>query len=225
MQLLQSRRRAAPGGAAGFTMIEILVVIAIIGVLLVILAPRLIGSRTAGERKAMAALLQQVRVAIKAYADNPRYGDLPSTSAANAVFATVTGASLAPNDVNLGIESLVLHFHNKEFDGESPFASRSADFINTDGDSATPNVTSFGTSELFEFKDTWGNPLVYFRLRDFADRNAMQRIQLADGSIVQVAPIWDDKLKRMAGYDDGFQIISLGPDGVYGTDDDVRSFD
>jgi prepilin-type N-terminal cleavage/methylation domain-containing protein len=212
---------------SGFTLIEVLVVITIIGVLLVVLTPRIFHMRQAGERKAEGAVILQIKTAIQAYRSNPRYGDLPSTSAATPVFSAPKNANLTPNDVNLGIESLVLHFSHKDFTEDSPFASemKALSETNTDGDNASVNVTSFGTSQLFECPDKWGNPLVYFRLRDFADRKKEQRVQLADGEVISVAPVWDQKLNRWAGWDDGFQIISLGPDGKYGTDDDVRSFD
>ncbi|MBI1852646.1 MAG: type II secretion system protein [Planctomycetes bacterium] len=211
---------------AGFTMIELLVVIAIIGVLLLFLVPRIFTMRTAGERNAQGAEIQQIKTAIEAYRHDPSYGDLPPTSAALAAFAPKNG-NLAPNDVNLGIESLVLHFNQKDFHGENPFASMMAAIAktNTDGDSASVNVTSFGTNELFECPDKWGNPLVYFRLRDFADRKKEQKIRLPDGTDLSVAPMWDDKLNRFAGYEDGFQILSLGPDGKYGTADDVTSWE
>ncbi len=209
----------------GFTLVEILVVIAIIGILIVVLAPGIFRSRNEGERRAIGAVIQQVRIALKAYRDNPRHGDLPPTGADSPIFALPKGANLVPNDVNTGIESLVLAFHHKDFDGESPFASQTKNLVNIDGDSASVNVTSFGSPELFEYRDPWGNPLVYFRLRDFGDRRKGQRIELQDGSIVAVSPMWDDKLKRYAGYDDDFQIVSLGPDGKYDTADDVKSFD
>ena len=99
--------------------------------------------------------------------------------------------------------------------------------INTDQD-RDPRRTTFGKSrEFFEYADPWGNPLIYFRLRDFDDNaDTTVRYLTGDGEerTIDVSPVKSKKTRTFSGAKDGYQLISLGPDLEFGTDDDVVSW-
>ena len=97
--------------------------------------------------------------------------------------------------------------------------------INHDGDKDRRKTTYQQSHELFEYADAWGNPLIYFRLRDFTNNpEGTVRYQTVSGEVIEVGPVRSKKTGSFAGVADGFQIISLGPDEEFGTDDDVRSW-
>ncbi len=207
----------------GFTLVEILVVLSIIALLLVFFSPTLMRLARSGESGKAKAEVQKIRSLVAAYGSNPRYGDYPPTDPRDSRLPLPSGADVRPNDVNLGIESLVLHFSNADFSGQSPFTEEKF-LTNHDGDAASTNVTRFATSELFEYSDPWGKPYVYFRLRDFDPKSAVRGHYEGEGGAFEAWPVISEKTGAFAAEADGFQVVSCGPDGEYGTDDDVTSW-
>ena len=72
--------------AGGFTLVEIMIVVAIIGLLASIAIPNFVKARTTAQRQACIANLQQIDGAIQQWAAETRQGD----------DATVTGADVLP---------------------------------------------------------------------------------------------------------------------------------
>jgi prepilin-type N-terminal cleavage/methylation domain-containing protein len=213
-----------PRRDGGFTLIEILVVLSIIAILLVFFSPTLMRLAKSGESSKAKAEIQTMKSLIAAYASNTRYGDFPPTDARDTRLKIAPGVELRPNDVNLGVESLVLHFSHVDFVGKSPFTEEKL-IVNYDGDEASTNVTRFAKAELFEYADPWGRPYIYFRLRDFDPKApSRQNYEGAEGSF-EAWPMHSEKTGAFAGESDGFQIMSCGPDGEFGNEDDVKSFD
>ncbi len=200
----------------GFTLIEILIVLGILAALLTVATPVLFKSRESAERKTTGALIQQIRVAVKHRMNSPKFGDAPPSRLALAGFEST-------NDLNEGIEALVATLGAEDSE-LNPFDDEDR-LENLDGD-RDPKKMTFGKSkQFFEYVDAWFNPLVYFRLRDFEeDGKKSVRYTRQDGTTIEVSPIISAKTGGFAGALDGFQIISLGPDEEFGTDDDVVSW-
>jgi len=211
----------------GFTLVELMVVLSIMAVLLVLVSPtiwRMFGRGQIGREK---AVIETMKAALKGLEADPRFGRLPPSwlDAPDSPFGPEAG--VVPNRLNLGIESLVAVFHRAGRQYESPFTEEER-FHNLDEDASRERITEFGTRELFEYVDLWGNPYVYFRLQDFegANRSVTVNVVGPDGEVgrIDVAPVRNERLGTFFGFNDGFQLISLGPDGEFGTDDDLTSF-
>jgi prepilin-type N-terminal cleavage/methylation domain-containing protein len=209
-----ARPRQSP---PGFTLVEMLVVLAVIAGMMGLVSIFLFKAKDEGERKIAGAEIQQIKAAISAYMNDPRRGAPPPTSLADEKV-------LLDNDFNLGIESLVVAFNALEYDSESPF-TREDRYANGDKDLSKVQLTKFGKKDLFEYLDQWHRPFIYFRLSDFErGKSGVQNYQLPDGIMIEVQPVKSDALGTYAGMADGYQIISLGPDGEFGTKDDVVSW-
>ena len=219
---MMTTRSVAPAGAGspcgrrGFTLIEILVVLTILAALIAIVSPLLFKVQERGERAVTAACLQNIKTALRNRAADPRIGDLPPSALAAAGFES-------PNDLNEGIEVLVALL-GAEGAEPNPFEDENK-LINLDGDRDPRRMTYQQTRDFWEYADSWGNPFIYFRLRDFSDHpDAKVRYQLGDARVIEVSPIRSHKTGSFAGLSDCFQLISLGPDCEFGTDDDVVSW-
>jgi prepilin-type N-terminal cleavage/methylation domain-containing protein len=198
---------------AGFTLIEVLAVIVILGILMIVLLPRLTEMGRHAEAKATAARLVQIGAAIDQY--EGRFGDYPPSS-----FLDKWGS--APNSTNMGGETLVISLWSTEWPG----AGLPEDWIvNTDGDETKKNLTHFGRPALFELKDGWDNPIAYFHRRDYGRTDTYTASAADDSgdSESQVKALLNPLTKTY--YEPNkYQLISAGLDGRFGTEDDITSF-
>jgi hypothetical protein len=93
-------------------------------------------------------------------------------------------------------------------------------------------MSAGGNPKLFEIKDAWGNPLVYFADADYADAEKVPHTYMTastrenegeEGGMVDVKP-W--RLQTGGFAQPGkFQLFSMGPDGVPNTDDDIKAWE
>jgi prepilin-type N-terminal cleavage/methylation domain-containing protein len=160
------RPRAARQG--GFTLVEVLVVIAIIGILAGLLIPTLLGAKNQARVAATRAMLEALHGALENY--QSRFGDYPPSSLA----AFRIGQ---PNDTNVGIESATACLATT-VGGRPPIENfREDTYGNTDKDYLAGNPTKwyFGDSQLREICDDWGNPIVYFHHRDYLKPDAASK--------------------------------------------------
>jgi prepilin-type N-terminal cleavage/methylation domain-containing protein len=204
--------RADVGARGGFTLIEILAVIVILGILMIVLLPRLTELSRRAEVKETAARLVQIANAIDQY--EGRFGDYPPSQ-----FQDKWGT--APNLTNMGGETVVVSLWSPEWPG----AGLPEDWLdNSDGDETKTLLTRFGTKALFELKDGWENPIAYFHRRDYGrtDNYIVQPDEAGDTE-TQVKALLNPKTKTYF-EPNKYQLISAGLDGRFGTEDDITSF-
>jgi prepilin-type N-terminal cleavage/methylation domain-containing protein len=197
--------------SAGFTLIEILVVIAIIGLLISIVSVAVAKQQGAGQVAECRARLEQLKLLVDSYAQ--RTGDFPPSRLAAAGVKD-------HNKLNEGIEALLVAFKSPGYTGLRPEESQLG---NTDGDSDEHLKLIDGSHALLELVDPWDNPVVYIANGDYDDefpyrlatRNGVEDITMRAAT---------NPLTGAPAEFDAFQLLSAGPDGMPGTEDDIANY-
>ena len=205
-------RHARPAARAGFTLIEILVVIAIIGLLMGLVAVTVSRQGQAGRVTDCKARIDTLSLLVSSYAD--RNGDYPPSRLA------ATGVTDG-NGINDGIEALVVVLKGKAWSGRRP---EERWLGNTDADFSKGLHLADGSSALLEVIDPWDNPLVYIASADYGSE-FNYRFVTETGNEDQTVRSALDPLTGAPHQFDSFQILSAGPDGVLGTEDDIANYE
>lgn len=204
---------------SGFSLIEILVVITIIGLLIGLSAGTYSHFVRKGEIADTKSLIENLKTYAESY--NLNKGDFPPSS-----FGDL--GILATDTTNEGIEAFVAAIYSKEYRENHPGALRpgsDSDLKNTDEDTAEKNITTFAKSVLLEYIDAWGNPIIYIHNRDYGQiYNYLLLNPDTDLDVMEVKALVSP-LTGSPYNQDGCQIISAGPDGIFGSEDDLANFD
>lgn len=208
---------------AGFSFVEILVVMGIIAVLVGLGIGVYMLAIKQSEKSKSAALLNKVRASIDLW--KGKYRAYPPSEFQK--LSMVLGPTLklgrpVPSNVNnAGVEALVQALYTPGF-GQNPDLDE--DKCNTDDDALDKAFASNGDLKLWEIKDPWDNPLVYFTDADYkdADKNPPTYVTGA-GEAVTPKP-WKTSSGTFA-QANGFQLYSMGADGLPNTDDDVKAWE
>src|SRR5258708_31224607 len=197
----------------GFTLIELLVVICILSILISLSVVAIVAFLDHSKANATEALLQNLTSAAMNYAQ--RWGDYPPTS-----IADIGGRP--PNDLNNGIETLAACLSSKK--RGTPLYFKEGTLCNMHHDHVDRNLTDWewGTNELFEYQDYFGNALIYFHSKDYAKpkKDTTRSKFSEDGAEFEVAPELHPVSKNFT-RPRRFQLRSVGADGKPGTGDDI----
>jgi hypothetical protein len=129
-----------------------------------------------------------------------------------------------PSPVNMGIEALVIAL--APADGSYSAATALDDHLcNTDSDNTKRSLTRYSSADAFELRDSWDNPIAYLHRRSYEKgcQYLSYSEEMSDFVEVRVVatinPATGDPYRL-----DSFQLISSGPDGLFGTEDDFGNF-
>jgi prepilin-type N-terminal cleavage/methylation domain-containing protein len=204
----------------GFSLIELLVVIAIIATL--------VGATTLVVRMANKAKAKQITngrmlnlaAAIETLKQNDNMGFYPSADTSKLREQGKSGKNGAVgerqgngNELNLGIETVLMacYLYNV------PHKLEEAALGNTDDDELGEPIDGLTSNARFEVIDAYGNPFIYFSMKDYKEPGKAAQYMLGNGETIKVMP-----KKGKAGFlrPSEFQLFSLGADGKPDTDDD-----
>lgn len=210
--------RTRSSAARGFTLMELMIVLAIISLLAVALLPNVIGGSRRAQETETTMRIQFLRTSIEAFAR--RYGFYPPDDfqSPDRGFKVVAKA----DPLNPGIESLIIFLHQRRLGADS-LADHEDWLSNTDHDKNTALIPGLDRLDKVEVIDAWGTPLAYFSSQSGGYERA-QRIVDQDGVEVKARAV---KNPRTGKYHapGKYQIISAGPDGVFGENDEGKCDD
>jgi prepilin-type N-terminal cleavage/methylation domain-containing protein len=215
-------RRPGPGRprrrreSRGFTLIELLAVLAILGLLMSVAVLGLGKFKDRGYMAQTQATMQQVENSITLY--TTKFGAPPPDTLAE-LQPPVRGDS-----VNENCEALYCALHSKTFAEGASFDEKY--LCNTDGDSTSTQYHRDGVAFLFEFKDGWDNPIAYFVPRHYGKQFTVRMSNLPKDATETDQVVTAQKSEKTGVWakPDSYQLISAGPDRVFGTADDVTNF-
>ena len=200
--------------ADGFTLIEILIVITILGVLMAVLLPNVLGGWEGAQRSETEGRLTLLRTEIEAFERQDKHSWYPPD---NFKSPDPDFKVLAKEDgVNSGIESLVIFLSQKQ---RSPFSDKAEWLANTDQDKNSGDIPGLSTIEKREVVDAWGTPIAYF-VSWTKGYEREQLVQPSEGEVQKVRAVKYPKSGKPLN-EGRYQLISAGPDMTFGTDDDI----
>jgi len=184
--------RLGPQGRGAFTLVELLVVMAIIAILAGLLMPAISAALNKAHEARTANLIHQCQIAATSFFND--HGDYPPSTYVEMfqMFGfdpngdgvidndDFTGFSVNPRGFNEGIEVFLACVATR--DGGPYLEPTDWQLVNTDGDQDDQDIAGngvydiadatnwyFGSGDLFELGDWWGNPLVYIHNRDYVN--------------------------------------------------------
>ena len=209
------RARRGRAARAGFTLLELLAVVLIIAVLAAALVPSLLGASESVGISSTRTLIGQISSEIEAY--EREMGAYPPSTFPGAL-------DPKPSEMNMGAEMLIITL--MPADGSFRASSSYEDQLgNTDGDTTKTPLARFKTGDAFELVDHWGNPIAYVHRRDYDSGCDYRSYSELEGDWVEQVVRGVQNPKTGDAYrPDSFQLLSAGPDGIFGSDDDVANF-
>ena len=197
---------------AGFTLIELMIVIAILGLLAAVLLPNIMGARDAAGETATQSTFLQLENACKTF--QRKHGIFPPADLqypeSGHPLAKATEGWKTDNGKNTPIESLVA-FVSLSRSGGADLSELGDKLCNTDSDSNGVELPLLHTKDRNEVADAWRTPIAYFT--KFTLKKP-QMIVSFDGTELEARAV-------AAGPGDKYQFLSAGKDGTFGTDDDL----
>ena len=201
----------------GFTLIEILAVLVILGILSALLITQLTGGREAADIEATRRLLARLEATVEHY--EREFGDAPTSR-----FRADEG--VANDGLNVGGEALVVRLWSNGFEAGGLLEDVADLLVNVDGDRSAGALTDFPSRALFEVPDAWGNPIAYLHRQDYAQAaHEYLTLDPRSGETLRsfVKAFRNEATGRYV-RSAGFQLVSAGPDGLFDTEDDVTTF-
>jgi len=199
---------------AGFTLIEMLAVLLILAVLSYFLITNLRSAQETTEVGIAKNGLSQMKTMLDQLSDDK--GEFPPSQ-------LPADIGSAANALNVGSECLYLALCAEGAPGAGKL-DQAKGLCNTDRDMLSKRPKGFEVQDLFELADPWGNPIAYIRSSDY-DREFHYVCVDAAGEESEYSVRAQKNPDTGRFFEPhGFQLLSAGPDGQFGTTDDIASF-
>lgn len=227
--MTRGRGAGGPGTEGGFTLVEVLVVLAILGTLIALTAAIIPRAMSAKAKLRTSSLLQTLGASLEAQKNNTEeFGRYPTSRLRDLRIGKVfVGKDVGQqNDLNVGIECVYFLLNNPLVQADQ--VTSDAELIgNTDNDNYRAARGNAQDTLAREYVDAWGQPLVYIHSNDYKDPKGLDTIvSKEDGRKISVRP---KRLPASAGggfmNPNSFQLFSVGPNGEQDPDDAEESDD
>lgn len=215
----------APAGgrrAPGFTLVEILVVLAILGTLIGLIAALIPKAMVAKQKTRANHLINQIGAALTLLKNDPdQLGRYPLSRLRDLkIGKTMVGKEVGQqNDINVGIECIYFVLNNPDIQVQQ-ITSDPELIGNADKDQYRSARGSASDTEAREYLDPWGQPLAYFHSNDYKEPKGLTDLVTPDGRKISVKP---KRMKASAGggfkNKNSFQLFSVGPNGEQDPDE------
>ncbi|MDA1264597.1 MAG: type II secretion system protein [Planctomycetota bacterium] len=207
------RLQIASSARAGFTLIEILAVMLVIGILFTFLMRSGMGGVKSVERKQTETFLKELDAIIEDY--SAEFNAYPPSTPGDDI-------DTKPTKTNVGVETLVITLYRRDRGWQARDVD--ADRLSNTDEDYVKGMANFENPDAYEFKDSWDNPIAYIHRRDYG-KALPYLVVTGDGEELES---FVEALKSSKTGDyyrkNKFQLISAGPDGEFGTDDDIANF-
>lgn len=224
---------SAPPARTAFTLVELMVVLAIIAALAALITPALLNSRTAARNAAIKAEIDSLHMALMNYRNE--YGNFPPCADANPTAAgpPITSAAQA-HLKRIFPRCTTVSGTSGQFQSATaitPANALASWLLGYTGNPTSPLAPAADRKRLFDFDDTRvvagayapvGKPLspyVYINAAQYAQQAATPLV-LGSGTYRPVVRAGGSSYFNP----DTFQILCAGLDEQFGTDDDLSNF-
>ena len=217
---------------SGFTLVELMVVLAIIAALAALITPALLNSRTAARNAAIKTEIDSLHMALMNYRNE--YGSFPPCADANPTAAGPPITSAAQTHLKrLFPRCTTVSGSTGQFQSATaitPANALASWLLGYTGSPTNPLIPATDRKRLFDFDDTRiaagayapagkaQSPYIYI--------NAAQYAQQAASPLVLGSGTYSPVIRTGSSYfnPDTFQILCAGLDEQFGTDDDLSNF-